>query len=194
MQMLDRAALLLALSALASCSCRPTSCAAAAKPPAAWLRQGAARVPRPTGGGDGADRQPAGQRGRHDRRPAPPRARCGGGGPAAAGRGGRARPAGRGAGGHARARGAAWSAHGVRGQPGARAARHRHRRARLRHHAPAASSARRRGAAQLLEARPPEHRRTPACAWREVVEVLLAWEPGKRAEVSVTTRLHRDAG
>ena len=28
---------------------------------------------------------------------------------------------------------------------------------------------------------------------REVVEVLLAWEPGKRAEVSVTTRLHRDA-
>ncbi|HEX6654755.1 MAG TPA: hypothetical protein VF153_00935 [Candidatus Limnocylindria bacterium] len=26
----------------------------------------------------------------------------------------------------------------------------------------------------------------------EVVEVLLAWEPGKRAEVSVTTRLHRD--
>ena len=29
---------------------------------------------------------------------------------------------------------------------------------------------------------------------REVVEVLLAWEPGKRAEVSVTTRLHRDAG
>ncbi len=28
----------------------------------------------------------------------------------------------------------------------------------------------------------------------EVVEVLLAWEPGKRAEVSVTTRLHRDAG
>jgi len=27
---------------------------------------------------------------------------------------------------------------------------------------------------------------------REVVEVLLAWEPGKRAEVSVTTRLHRD--
>ena len=27
----------------------------------------------------------------------------------------------------------------------------------------------------------------------EVVEVLLAWEPGKRAEVSVTTRLHRDA-
>ncbi len=29
---------------------------------------------------------------------------------------------------------------------------------------------------------------------REVVEVLLAWEPGKKAEVSVTTRLHRDAG
>ena len=29
---------------------------------------------------------------------------------------------------------------------------------------------------------------------REVVDVLLAWEPGKRAEVSVTTRLHRDAG
>ena len=28
---------------------------------------------------------------------------------------------------------------------------------------------------------------------REVVEVLLAWEPGKKAEVSVTTRLHRDA-
>jgi hypothetical protein len=28
---------------------------------------------------------------------------------------------------------------------------------------------------------------------REVVEVLLAWEPGKLAEVSVTTRLHRDA-
>jgi hypothetical protein len=28
---------------------------------------------------------------------------------------------------------------------------------------------------------------------QEVVEVLLAWEPGKRAEVSVTTRLHRDA-
>ena len=28
----------------------------------------------------------------------------------------------------------------------------------------------------------------------EVVEVLLAWEPGMRAEVSVTTRLHRDAG
>jgi hypothetical protein len=27
---------------------------------------------------------------------------------------------------------------------------------------------------------------------QEVVEVLLAWEPGKRAEVSVTTRLHRD--
>jgi hypothetical protein len=27
----------------------------------------------------------------------------------------------------------------------------------------------------------------------EVVEVLLAWEPGMRAEVSVTTRLHRDA-
>jgi hypothetical protein len=27
----------------------------------------------------------------------------------------------------------------------------------------------------------------------EVVEVLLAWEPGKRAEVSVTTRLHRDS-
>jgi hypothetical protein len=26
----------------------------------------------------------------------------------------------------------------------------------------------------------------------EVVGVLLAWEPGKRAEVSVTTRLHRD--
>ena len=26
---------------------------------------------------------------------------------------------------------------------------------------------------------------------REVVEVLLAWEPGKPAEVSVTTRLHR---
>jgi hypothetical protein len=26
----------------------------------------------------------------------------------------------------------------------------------------------------------------------EVVEVLLAWEPGKLAEVSVTTRLHRD--
>jgi len=26
---------------------------------------------------------------------------------------------------------------------------------------------------------------------REVVEVLLAWEPGKSAEVSVTTRLHR---
>jgi hypothetical protein len=26
---------------------------------------------------------------------------------------------------------------------------------------------------------------------REVVEVLLAWEPGKRAEVSVSTRLHR---
>lgn len=26
---------------------------------------------------------------------------------------------------------------------------------------------------------------------REVVEVLGAWEPGKRAEVSVTTRLHR---
>ena len=26
----------------------------------------------------------------------------------------------------------------------------------------------------------------------EVVAVLLAWEPGKRAEVSVTTRLHRD--
>ena len=29
---------------------------------------------------------------------------------------------------------------------------------------------------------------------QEVVEVLLAWEPGRRAEVSVTTRLHRDAG
>jgi hypothetical protein len=29
---------------------------------------------------------------------------------------------------------------------------------------------------------------------QEVVEVLLAWEPGKKAEVSVTTRLHRDAG
>jgi hypothetical protein len=28
---------------------------------------------------------------------------------------------------------------------------------------------------------------------QEVVEVLLAWEPGKRAEVSVTTRLHRDS-
>jgi hypothetical protein len=28
---------------------------------------------------------------------------------------------------------------------------------------------------------------------QEVVEVLLAWEPGRRAEVSVTTRLHRDA-
>ena len=27
----------------------------------------------------------------------------------------------------------------------------------------------------------------------EVVEVLMAWEPGKRAEVSVTTRLHRDS-
>jgi hypothetical protein len=27
---------------------------------------------------------------------------------------------------------------------------------------------------------------------QEVLEVLLAWEPGKRAEVSVTTRLHRD--
>jgi hypothetical protein len=27
----------------------------------------------------------------------------------------------------------------------------------------------------------------------EVVGVLLAWEPGKRAEVSVTTRLHRDS-
>lgn len=27
----------------------------------------------------------------------------------------------------------------------------------------------------------------------EVVQVLLAWEPGKRPEVSVTTRLHRDA-
>jgi hypothetical protein len=27
----------------------------------------------------------------------------------------------------------------------------------------------------------------------EVVEVLLAWEPGRRAEVSVTTRLHRDS-
>jgi hypothetical protein len=26
---------------------------------------------------------------------------------------------------------------------------------------------------------------------REVVAVLLAWEPGKPAEVSVTTRLHR---
>jgi hypothetical protein len=26
---------------------------------------------------------------------------------------------------------------------------------------------------------------------QEVVEVLLAWEPGKPAEVSVTTRLHR---
>lgn len=29
---------------------------------------------------------------------------------------------------------------------------------------------------------------------QEVLEVLLAWEPGKRAEVSVTTRLHRDIG
>ena len=27
---------------------------------------------------------------------------------------------------------------------------------------------------------------------QEVMEVLIAWEPGKRAEVSVTTRLHRD--
>jgi hypothetical protein len=26
---------------------------------------------------------------------------------------------------------------------------------------------------------------------REVVEVMLAWEPGKRADLSVTTRLHR---